>query len=621
MCGICGIVDLKYRESIDRKIITKMAEVLTYRGPDGCDNFQKENLAFGFTRLSIIDLETGMQPLTNENDNILLVCNGEIFNYKELKKDLEAHGHKFKTKTDVEVLLHLYEEHGKNLIDYINGQFAFAIYDFNKKQLFCARDHVGIAPFFYTIVDNYFIFASEIKAILKHPLVKREIDLVALDQLMTFPGIISPRTMFKNINSLENGHFLIANKDYGIKTKEYWDLTYPKSSETTNESESYYIEKLDEIISDSVKLRLRSDVPVGFYISGGLDSSLIASKIKNLSSGQKRHSFSIDFENKNISEAKYQEMMSSYVNSIHHKKMFGIDDIEKRLKKVIYHSETPLKETYNTASMALSELVRDTNIKVILTGEGADELFAGYVGYRFDQMRSTYFSNDNIDINENQTRKKLWNDESFFYEKDYFKYADTKKSIYSNLINENFNKINCLNHKILDKSKITDIDLLHKRSYIDFKLRLPEHLLADHGDRMSFSNSVEARYPFLDINLIEFAKTIPPNLKLKNLNEKYILKKAAQKYIPKEIIKRPKFAFVAPGSSQLLKHNYDFFNDMLSFEKIKKNGYFNPIQIENLKKQYTKSDFKLNLPYDSDMLIIVITFNIFLEEFNIPNLT
>ena len=209
--------------------------------------------------------------------------------------------------------------------------------------------------------------------------------------------------MFKNIYSLENGHYLLANRDGEIKNKEYWDLIYPKEGQINynKKDENYYIEKLDEIISDSVKLRLQADVPVGFYISGGLDSSIIASKIKNLSYGQKRHSFSIDFEDKKISESKYQNMMSEYVNSIHHNKMFGIDDMESRLRRTIYHSETPLKETYNTASMALSELVREQRIKVVLTGEGADELFAGYVGYRFDKIRKMQrtTSINNFDIN------------------------------------------------------------------------------------------------------------------------------------------------------------------------------------------------------------------------------
>lgn len=622
MCGICGIVDLKGEGRVSNDIVDRMIQKLSHRGPDGIGSYVKENVAFGFSRLSIVDLEGGMQPLTNEDGSIVLLCNGEIFNYKELKQNLLLKGHRFKTNTDIEVILHLYEENGENFLNKLNGQFAFVIYDAKKKLLFCARDHVGIAPFFYTITDNILIFASEIKAILEHPSVKREVDLVALDQMLTFPGVISPRTMFKNIRSLENAHYLMACLNGRISVLPYWDLIYPKQNELDYDlkDEGYYIEKLDELITKSVEYRLQADVPVGFYLSGGLDSSIISSKINNKSNIQKRHSFSIGFEDKGFSESKYQKMMADYVGSIHHEKMFFAKDVESRLRRVVYHCETPLKETYNTASMALSKLAREQGIKVILTGEGADELFAGYVGYKFDKLRRMRLRNSSSkDDLEQKLRERIWGDEDFFYEKDYGAFAGTKRDLYSKSINNNYDVINCLNHEVIKKERLSGIDLLHKRSYVDFKLRLPEHLLADHGDRMAYANSIEARYPFLDKDVIEFARLIPPELKLKDFDEKYILKRVARGKIPDEIIKRPKFAFVAPGSPQLLKQNIEFIEDILSYERIKKEGYFNPDTVERLKKQYKDEKFKLNLPFDNDMLIIVITFGLFLEEFNIGN--
>lgn len=617
------MIDLKGEHRVSRDILDRMTEKLAYRGPDGFGRYIKDNVAFGFSRLSIIDLEGGMQPLANEDCSVVLVCNGEIFNYKELRQELLLKGHRFRTSTDVEVILHLYEEYGTDLLNLLNGQFAFSIFDTKNGLLFCARDHVGIAPFFYTIADNVFIFASEIKAILEHPSVKREVDLIALDQLMTFPGVISPRTMFKNISSLENGHYLLAYLGGKVSVTQYWDLIYPRQDEADygSKDEDYYIEKLDDLLSKSVKYRLQADVPVGFYISGGLDSSIISSKIKAVGSGQKRHSFSIDFEDRNISEAKYQRMIADFVDSIHHEKKFGMEDMESRLRKAVYHSETPLKETYNTASMALSELVREQNIKVVLTGEGADELFAGYVGYKFDRLRRVQAGDQSPgDCEERKAREKIWGDEGFFYEKDYFAYTGTKRNLYSKAVNADYEAVNCLEHGVINRERLSGIDLLHKRSYVDFKLRLPEHLLADHGDRMAFANSVEARYPFLDKDIIEFARLMPPGLKLKDFNEKYILKKLAEGLIPTEIIKRPKFAFVAPGSPELLRCGPGFIEDVLSYEKIKKDGYFNPDTVETLKKQYKDTNFKLNLPFDSDMLIIVITFGLFLEEFNMPGL-
>jgi len=622
MCGICGIFDTKLSNRIDKNVLSRMVNKIRHRGPDGNSIYHSSNIGFGFQRLSIIDLNNGMQPILNETGSIILICNGEIFNYIELKNELINKGHRFKTNTDVEVILHLYEEYETGFINNLNGQFAFAIFDNKKNKLICARDHFGIAPLFYTMINGIFIFASEIKAILEHPFIERNINLIALDQLMSFPGIVSPYTIFKNINSLKPGYYLTVEQGEKINIFEYWDLIYPKQNEINySEDENYYKEKLNELITKSVNYRLQADVPVGFYISGGLDSSIIASKIKNVTYGEKRNSFSIDFEQKEMSESNFQRMMSEYVGSKHHEKLFQVDDISSKLPDVIYYSESPLKETYNTASITLSKSVRNKNIKVILTGEGADELFGGYVGYKFDKLRQAQpRNNDDNTILECNIRNDLWGDENFFYEKDYYAFANIKKEIYSKTINDAYHYVNCYKSELINKDRITNIDILHKRSYIDFKIRMADHLLSDHGDRMAYANSVEARYPFLDKDLVEFTAQIPPDLKLKGFNEKYILKKVAHGLIPDEIINRQKFAFVAPGSPELLKQNNEYINDILSYNLIKKQGYFNPETIEKLKNKYSQKDFNLNLPFEDDYLIIAITFGILLEKFNIGNL-
>lgn len=596
-----------------------MINVLTHRGPDDTGYYTDENVTLGFTRLSIIDIEGGHQPLQNEDHSITLICNGEIFNYIELKNLLIAKGHVFKTCCDVEVIIHLYEEYGSQFINMLNGQFAFVLFDNKNRQLFCVRDHAGIAPFYYTVADDIFIFASEIKAILQHDSVNRRVDLTGLDQIMHFPGMVSPRTLFKDIKSLEGGHFLMVDREQGVINREYWDLIYPKNKELEYcYDESYYIEKLDDLLTKAVKYRLQADVPVGFYLSGGLDSSIIAAKIHALSNNIEKHSFSIDFTDKNISEAKYQRIIAQSVNSIHHEILFKTEDIGKRLRKAIYHSECALKETYNTASMALSELVRANNIKVVLTGEGADELFGGYVGYRFDQLRMHQQGNlTREDSSESAIRAKIWGDERFLYEKNHYAYQQMVRTLYSEQVNSVYDDICCFNHPIINKERIEGVDIFHKRSYIDFKLRMSDHLLSDHGDRMALANSVEARYPFLDPNIIEFARTMPPSLKLKNFTEKYILKKVARGLIPAEVIDRPKFAFVAPGSPNLLKTEKELIGDILSYETIKRQGFFNPNTVEELKKQYMQEGFRLNLPYDNDMLIIVLTFGTLINEFKL----
>jgi asparagine synthase (glutamine-hydrolysing) len=515
----------------------------------------------------------------------------------------------------------LYEEHGTEFLNKLNGQFAFAIYDSRKQQLFTARDHFGVIPFFYTVVDGLFIFGSEIKAILQHPKAPREVDPVGLDQVFSFPGLISPRTMFKDIKSLENGHCLVVKGPGSIKDIEYWDVVYPeKGHMPEDKGEAYYIEKLDELMTQSIRMRLRSDVPVGLYISGGLDSSLTTALTHSLTPESQRYSFAIDFLEKEISESKYQRIMSQYVNSKHFEILFRFSDISNRLQKSIYHCECAVKESYNTCSLALSEKVRSQDIKVILTGEGSDEFFAGYVGYRFDKMRQMSPKQNTPDTPfEEAIRERLWGDGEFFYEKNHHYFSKIKRDIYSQSINDQFETIDCLNHFVANKNRLINRDHVQRRSYLDYKLRLSDHLISDHGDRMAMANSVEARYPFLDKNLIEFAATIPSDYKLKDFQEKYIVKKMSEKYVPKEIINREKFGFVAPGSPYLLKRNIEYINDILAYDTIKRQGFFNPDAVEKLKSQYTEDGFSINVPFDSDLLIIVLTHGILMNEYELPD--
>lgn len=620
MCGICGYFKSKNVDSRNDSMINAMLKSIAHRGVNGSGYFLDQSAALGFNRLSIIGVANGMQPIMNEDESIALICNGEIYNYKIIKKELIDGGHQFRTDTDIEVILHLYENYGAELMDRINGQFAFVIYDRSREQLFCARDHIGIAPFFYTVLNGTFLFGSEIKSILQYPGVDRKVDLIALDQLMTFPSVISPRTMFEKIQSLESGNYLIIDKNTNICKKKYWDINYPKIKELDYRySEEQYIEKLNYLLTKAVSERLQSEVPLGFYISGGLDSSIIASKIYETSK-EERHSFSVNFSGDNRSERPYQKLMADYVNSIHHEREITISDIADYLPDAVYYSESALKETYNTASLMLSEMANKEGVKVVLTGEGADELFAGYVGYQFDVMRAASTPKNTYEaLQEQAVRQQLWGDPDFFYEKDYYKLKAYKKTFYSSRLLSR-DGYDCLKHRIIDRDQIADVDLVHKRSYIDLKLRLSEHLLAGHGDRAGLANSVEARYPFLDKKLMEFARIIPPELKLNRLKEKYILKQIAMNIIPEKIIKRPKFAFVAPGSADLLKTNQEYVNDLLSYETIKRQGYFNPDEVDRLRKNYLEPDFKLNLPYDNDLIIIVLTFNILLEKFNLPAL-
>lgn len=620
MCGIVGVFDRMGTSSIDAGLLEKMTSCLIHRGPDDSGYFLENAIGFGFRRLSIIDLGGGNQPMFNEDGSLALICNGEIYNYKELRAAMVQKGHRFRSDCDVEVILHLYEEEGTDFIRRLNGQFAFALYDKKKKCLLIARDHAGIAPLFYTVAGNYFIFSSEIKAILKHPAVKREVNLTCLDQIISFPGYISPATMFRDIHSVKPGHFLVIDPQQ-ISINEYWDLDFmAPANQVVPCREQDYIDRLEELLLQAVRYRLNADVPVGFYLSGGLDSSLIAAMIHKIK-GSDRDSFSIVFGENDIDEREYQRLMCAHLGqrAFHHEIMFRPEDIAERLRTAVYFSECPLKESYNTCSLALSEEVSKHNIKVILTGEGSDELFAGYVGYRFDRVRLPQEDKSDAENSmEKELRKKMWGDSNFMYEKNYYAFREIKRSIYSDAVNEGFGQFDCFTEDLVDKSKLAGRDDLQRRSYIDFKLRLADHLVADHGDRVAYANSVEARYPFLDIGVIEFAASLPSSLKLNDLAEKYIVKKCAEKYLPKSIIRREKFGFVAPGSHYLLKRDIEWINDLLAPDLIKRQGYFNPTTTERLKKIYRQDGFQLHQVFETDFLMIILTFGLFLDIFEMP---
>lgn len=620
MCGIAGTLDFGSKRSASQAVLVAMANQLVHRGPDDAGYCIKNEVGLAFRRLSIIDLANGNQPFYDDTGSVVAICNGEIFNYKELRSELQAKGHQFRTECDVEVLIPLYKEYGADFVKKLNGQFAIAIFDDSKKQLLLVRDHVGICPLFYTVAGDTLVFASEVKAILKHPSVTRAVNLRGLDQILTFPGMASPTTMFAGIHAVRPGHQVIVKTNGRLEEKEYWDLDYP-SRVSESRCDADYIDELDEVLCRAVRDRLNADVPVGYYLSGGLDSCLIGSIAQRVLPDPLRPSFSIAFADQDHDERNFQRVFTNHVPSVHHQISFDWNHVAGALERAVYCSEAPLKESYNTCSLALSQTVRQSGVKVVLTGEGADELFAGYVGYRFDAMRSNQPGSGELDeMFESEERQRLWGNKDFFYEKDYFALKSVKSDLYGQAALESIAGSGAASDGVVNKARLRGRHHVHQRSYVDFKLRLSDHLLADHGDRVAYANSIEARYPFLDTRVIDLARRLPPKLKLNGLIEKYIVKQVAARYLPSTITGREKFHFVAPGSPALLAQNIEWINDLLSFEKIKRQGYFNPDTVERLRKTYAKPGFKLNLPFDSDLLMIVITFGIFLDLFDIPNL-
>ena len=610
MCGICGIVNTSNNRKIEKQIIQSMLDKIRHRGPDGSDMYIDDVIGFGFNRLSFLDLSGGMQPLTNEDESVIMVCNGEIFNYKELKDELISKGHIFKTKTDVEVIPHMYEEYGLDFPKKLNGQFAIALYDKKMQSVILVRDHVGICPLFYTITDGRVVFASEIKAILEYPGIERRLNLTAVDQLMNYPGVVSPNTFFKNIFSLKPGHISYIKQEENIKDIEYWDIEYSKDE--IDLGEEYYIENLRELLKKAISRRLIADVPIGFYVSGGLDSSVVACYIGKYMLNS-YYSFSAELGETDIDESRFQELVHECVKSKHYKVKVTENEIWDNIQKVIYHAESAVKESYDTAAFLLSGLVSDSPAKAVLTGQGADEYFYGYVGYLIDTFRN--MQKGRMTKEECELNEKLWGDPYFQYERNHIEIRKTHMKLYSKNVRSEIEDFSAFSDSPIDVKKVEGLSMQKRRSYIDNKLRLSDHLLGEHGDRMFFSHSVEGRHPFLDRELIDFVMSIPDKYKLRGANEKYILKKAGQGIVPDEILKRKKFPFQAPGMSSMIKNGarMDWIDDSL----IRKYGIFDPEYIEQLKKMYIEDDFKLMGAYKIDYLLIAMTVTMLCEQYKL----
>jgi asparagine synthase (glutamine-hydrolysing) len=620
MCGIAGYFAVQGSPDPTDDAIRRMTATISHRGPDSDGYFTDDRCSLGVRRLAIVDLDGGDQPLYNEDRTVVLACNGEIFNHAEIRADLETKGHRFRTNCDVEVIVHLYEQLGCEAVNLLNGQFAFAIYDIPRRLLFLARDPFGVCPLYFTTARETLVFGSEIKAVVEFPGIPREVDLVGLDQILLFPGLVSPRTIFKGIESLPAGHCLVA-RDGDIAVREFWDLVFQPDADASEASgEEQCRSRLEELLTASVYRRLMGDVPVGLYLSGGLDSSLLGALMRRVSPETERHSFSVSFTDTLISERGYQQIAARHLRTKHHDTLFDGQEIAGRLRQAIYHCETPLKETYNTCSLALSESARRHGAKVVLCGEGADELFAGYVGYRFDQYGVRGRRRDDLaEALEDEFRARLWGSADIFYEVEYEELDQTRAALYSAGLRARAAEFDCTRFPVVNHQRLRGLHPLHQRSYLDFKLRLCDHLVADHGDRMAMANSVEARYPFLDRPLVEYVAAMSPALKLNRYRDKYLLRRVAEPWLPLEIVAREKWGFHAPGVSCLLQQKNEWVLDLLSHDRICRQGYFKSDTVEMLKIKYSQPGFRLNLPFEQDLLAIVLTFGILIDLFGLPS--
>lgn len=611
MCGICGMFNQTNTTRPDRGVVEDMLRAIRHRGPDGSRSLVLDRVALGFNRLSFLDLEGGMQPIQNEDGALSMICNGEVFNFRELRKELEGKGHTFRTGTDVEVILHLYEEEGLDFPKRLNGQFAIALYDSRERRLVLVRDQVGVCPLFYTLWDGRLLFASEIKAILQYPGVPRRLNMEAVDQLMNFPGVVSPVTFFEGVRALQGGHMLVVTAE-DLRDVEYWDLRYP-TEEGPDLGEEYYAQTLREKLKEAISRRLVADVPIGFYISGGLDSSVVACYIGEFLLNS-YYSFSAEIGDGELDESRFQQMVKERVNSTHYSVKVAEEEIWENLSKVIYHAESAVKESYDVAAYLLSGLVRQSPAKAVLTGQGSDEFFCGYVGYMLDLFRN--MQKGRMTAEEQAANELLWGDPYFRYERIHPEIRKVHRQLYSDGVRGEIEAFSAWRESPIDTRKVAGLSTQKRRSYIDCKLRLGDHLLGEHGDRMFFSHSVEGRHPFLDKELLDFVVTIPDKYKLNGTNEKYILKKAGEGIVPEPILKRKKFPFQAPGMSAMVKRP-SLGPDFLSDDLLRKYGIFDVEYVHQMKRAYQQEDFTLMGAYEIDYLLIVMTVTMLCEQYGL----
>jgi asparagine synthase (glutamine-hydrolysing) len=644
MCGIAGYYQLTEKKPPDHDLLTKMVAILRHRGPDEFGAYFDDRCALGQARLSIIDLSSGSQPLCNEDGTIWITFNGEIFNYKELRPMLEQHGHRFRTHSDTEVIIHAYEQFGKDCLKYFNGQFAFAIYDKNKQTIFMARDQMGIRPLFYTVFDGRLYFASEIKSIFCDKRIPRRFDLLGFDEIFTWWTTAPPRTAFEGINELEAGTYLEI-KNGTIQTGRYWTMEFPESYDNTRKTESW-AEELHALLVDAVRLQLRADVPVGAYLSGGLDSSAITALIKYFTDTPV-DTFSIAFHDKAFDESDYQNQMAQYLGTNHHQIHCDYHDIAENFPHVIWHTERPIVRTAPTPLYLLSRLVRQSNFKVVLTGEGSDEIFGGYDLFKETLIRKFWSRNPDSSWRPSLLKRlyptlPLAPGRARFYLETFYKtgLSDTNLYYYSHIpristttrvkgffTDDVKNRIGSYDSlSVFGQNLPTGFPRWHilaQAQFLEARSLLAGYLLSSQGDRVCAANSIEGRYPFLDYRVVEFAATIPPRLKISGLKEKFILKKSMAKELPKNILDRVKQPYMAPDSNCFFAPNSpEYIQERLSEDSLNDVGIFNPAMVTKLREKCAKLShahlsFKDNMSFIG-ILSTQILHRQYIDKFSIP---
>jgi asparagine synthase (glutamine-hydrolysing) len=603
MCGICGVV-VTDGPAPDARLVTRMMGRLRHRGPDGSGYFRDERAALGHTRLAIIDTAGGAQPLCNEDGNVWLTFNGEIFNYVELGEELRRRGHRFRTASDSEVIVHAWEEWGEDCFSRFNGQWALALWERREQRLVLSRDRMGVRPLYFTRDARRLAFASEVKALFADPGVDRSFDPVGLGQTFTYWSTVAPRTVYRGVEQLEPGHVAILDRD-GFRRRPYWTIDFPRRGEEPGQDVVANTEELRDRLVEAARLRfLRSDVPVGAYLSGGIDSSVTAAVIARYTDAP-LHTFSLRFEDRELDEGDYQQKIAAELGTQHQEIVVSPTEVGEVFPEVVRHTEAPILRAAPAPLLLLSRLVREHGYKVVVTGEGADEVLAGYDIFREGRVR-LFWSRDPESRLRDRAAELLypWMARSpgqvpafargFFGQNldpddpavSHRPRWDSTRAVQA-LLSPDVRREAAVGGGDDVVSRMPagsgSWDPLSRAQWLEMTTLLPGYILASQGDRMLMANSVEGRFPFLDRDVIEFANRLPARHKLCGLDEKHLLKRAFEDLVPTEILHRPKQPYRAPDAASFFgAARPGWLDEVTSPEAIAAAGVFDPTLVAGL---------------------------------------
>jgi asparagine synthase (glutamine-hydrolysing) len=599
MCGICGIFLAEREARVERETLAAMNDQIIHRGPDDGGLLVEGRVGLAMRRLSIIDVQSGHQPLSNEDANIWIVFNGEIYNHQQLRVELEAAGHRYRTKSDTETIVHLYEQYGRDCVNHLRGMFAFAIWDRPKRKLFIARDRLGIKPLYYRYADGVFLFGSEIKTLLAYPGAKAEFNQAGLAQYLAFGYLTGEDSFYAGIKKLLPGHTLELDEGGNISIQQYWDLSV--GADTDNKPRSYYVKQYRELLEQCVDSHLMSDVPLGVFLSGGLDSSVIAA-LTGKSRSEPIQTFAVGYGEEAFSELPFARQVAKHIGSEHHEVRLSRQEFFDSLPSLIWHEDEPIVWPSSVSLYSVAKLARE-RVTVVLTGEGSDETLAGYTRYAWTLKNAAW---DNIYrsvtpgalrnavravINGSglpaNLRRKLehtflvrdgasW--PSFYFDNFYSAFSAQEQD---ELLSDSAKAASRDAYAgSMQHWEHSSGDLLHRLLYTDIKTYLVELLMKQ--DQMSMAASIESRVPFLDHKLVEFTASIPAQYAIKGLAGKQILKEAVEDLLPHDIIHRKKMGFPTPWAYWLAGSQLNDLEKMLLSPRTLERGFFKPEAVKGL---------------------------------------